>query len=144
MQDAWLVEGRLMKAPMLLVLAGLSISAAQAAEPETQMLACKGTTKDDIPDAKPEPISTSIIIDFKAGIIEGDLAYGRMTITDVTNTSITFKGSDTGRKDYSYTIDGTIDRVTGATEAVQTSVLNERWTLTKRYSLQCKPTKRMF
>jgi hypothetical protein len=133
-----------MKASLLLALAGLSISTTEAAEPTgTVALACNGTKTDDIPDAKSEPISISIIIDFKARTIEGDLA-SVMTITDVTETNITFKGSEVNGKVYSYQIGGTINRVTGAMEAVQASVLRERWSWTTNYSLKCKPTQRMF
>jgi hypothetical protein len=129
-----------MKAPLLLVLAGLCVSTAQAAEPTaTVALACNGTTTDNT------PISMSMIIDFKARTIEGDFASVPMTITDVTETSITFKGSDIGGKAYpSYRIDGTINRLTGAMEAVQASGPQERWTWTTSYSLKCRPTQRMF
>jgi hypothetical protein len=41
---------------------------AQAVETRTLTFACKGTTVSGIPDAKPEPFSMSLIINFTAGI----------------------------------------------------------------------------
>jgi hypothetical protein len=62
------------KATLLLVLAGLWMSSAQAAEPTgTLALACHGMTKEIAPQlgAKPEPISMGIIVDFAARTLEG-------------------------------------------------------------------------
>ena len=136
-----------MKAPMLLALAALSISTAQAAEPTgTLTLACEGTTKWS-DDAKPEPTFTGIIIDFGARTIEGfarDVSFP-ILITDVTETTIRFMGNNwNDPKNFtSFSIDGTIDRVTGAVEATFVGVMGkEKWSAT--YVLKCKPTQRMF
>ena len=45
---------------------------AQAAEPETQTLACQGTVTNNIkPDAKPEQITMGIVVNFTAQTVAG-------------------------------------------------------------------------
>jgi hypothetical protein len=124
----------------LLVLAGLSISTAQAADPTgTLTLACEGTTK---LGEKTDPISMGIIVDFADRTVHG-FGYpgfsGRfdfpVKITGMNEVTVAFHGSNqTGEN-----IDGSIDRVTGDVEArTQTA------DVILRYSLKCKPTQRMF
>jgi hypothetical protein len=63
-----------MKAPILLALAGLSISIANVGD-ATLTLACKGIATDPTQsDAKPESVSFGIIINLTA---EGGLSLGR-------------------------------------------------------------------
>ena len=59
-----------MKAVMLLA---LGLLAAQAAEPTgTLTLACEGTTTDTVgPDAKPEPISMGVVVNFTTRTVQG-------------------------------------------------------------------------
>ena len=52
----------------LAIVAGLSMTA-QAAEPATLTLACAGTATTG--NAKPEPISMGIIVNFTAGTVQG-------------------------------------------------------------------------
>ena len=110
----------------------------QAAEPTgTLTLACQGTAIADaasFPDARPEPISMGIIVDFAARTVEG-FSLIRAKIIEVTETSVSFRGSD----DTHGSVIGGIDRVTGAVEAF-TSLAK----VTTSYSLKCKPTQRMF
>ena len=137
-----------MRATMLLVLASLSMSTAQSAEP-ARTLACKGT-KEIATGAKPEPISMGISVDFTTRRIEGfgsDDTF-QIVITDVTEMNINFMGSneDDPRKIISNFIMGTIDRVTGIVEAMvtarQVGSKKEVWNIS--YALHCKPTQRMF
>jgi hypothetical protein len=140
-----------MKAPTLLMLVGLSISTAQAAEPTgTLTLACQGMTKEIAPPlgAKPEPISMGIMLDFAARTLEGfgsDVTF-RIGIGNITETALDFSGSNVSdlTRSYTYQISGTMDRVTGTVEAVFTGSMKDgpRWST--GYSLQCKPTQRMF
>ena len=59
------------------MVAGLSMTA-QAAEPATMTLACKGTVTDlRTPNAKPEPLSMGIIVNFTARTILASLAQDR-------------------------------------------------------------------
>jgi len=136
-----------MKAAILLVLAGLST--AQAAEPTGRLaLACQGTTTTtDLKtrvDEKPEPISMGIIVDFPARRVEfPDAHFPIEIIQDITKTTVSFYGNNLV---YASTIDGTIDRVTGAVEAtlVQHARGSDGPHLLTSYSLKCKPTQRMF
>ena len=133
-----------MKAPILLALAVLST--AQAAEPTgTLTLACNGTMTDMTKtDVKPEPISMGIVFDFSARTVAGfasslaDLSP-RVEIKAVDEAGVVFAGSLV--KNGSWTINGTVDRVTGALEALE-SLANGK--LVASYSLKCKPTQRMF
>jgi hypothetical protein len=139
-----------MAMPMLLLLVGLSI--AHAAEPTgTMTLACEGKTHEITQrrDDKTEPISMGIIVDFAARTVEGfgsDATF-RIGIEGITETTINFSGSNVGdtRRDYTYHVNGTIDRVTGAVQAVHSTTpkaAGQTWSTS--YSLKCKPTQRMF
>jgi hypothetical protein len=127
-----------MKVAMLLAL-GLSV--AHAAEPTgTVMLACEGTKTPSglkTPDSKPESVSMGMNFDFKAQTIYGlSFEFRRIVISQVTETTITFDGSN---EDKEHAVHGIINRVTGvlqAKEAIRTMVFG--------YSLKCKPTQRMF
>jgi hypothetical protein len=136
-----------MKAPILLVLAGLSVATAQSAEPSgTLTLACQGTTQWS-GEAKPETTSIGIILDFAAGTLEGfgsDVRFP-IRITDVTETTIAFNGNNWNdpKKMHSLSISGTIDRVTGAVEATLAGAMAKK-TWSASYVLKCKPTQRMF
>jgi hypothetical protein len=140
-----------MKAPILLLLTGLSMTTARAAEPETLTLACQGTltTADTVTaeeNAKPQSISMGIIINFTTRTVQGfdspdlSLAWGHpVKITGVNEVTIAFGGSG-GR----HTIMGSIDRMTGAVGATSMLYGNAEILSSTIYSLQCKPTQRMF
>jgi hypothetical protein len=113
---------------------------AEAAD-TTLTLACQGARKTD--NAKPEPISMSIIVNFAARIVTGfaDKDYP-VTITRFDNVYISFSGSN---KSDSWRIEGSIDRVTGDT--VATSMWRNPTTgevSSLEYTLKCKPAQRMF
>jgi hypothetical protein len=134
----------------LTLLAFALMSTAQAAEPTgTLTLACQGTTQEMPPRSKPDPISMGIIVDFAARTVEGfgsDATF-RIEIGDITETVINFSGSNLSdlTRSYTYRITGTIDRVTGAAEAVVFGSMREgRPTWTTGYTLKCRPTQRMF
>jgi hypothetical protein len=131
-----------MNASLLLALAALST--AHAAEPATLTLACKGTTTDMTKtDAKPEPISMGIVINFTARTVEGFTYPGAnrlVKIGAVNETTVMF-GTDEG----GWEISGSVDRVTG--DVAATSIWFNRdhdMTQGTEYSLKCKPTQRMF
>jgi len=76
-----------------------SYHAVQAAEAAgTLTLACDGmkTTQPSVPDPKPEAVSMGINLDFIARRVDGfgSDAGLRITIPDVTETTITFDGSN--------------------------------------------------
>jgi hypothetical protein len=122
-----------MKAPMLLALAALSISTAQAAEPTgTLTLACNGTGTEE----KPEPISMGVIVNLTTGIVQGFSVLARVTAVD--DTVITFNRSN------SPFLDGRIDRVTGLLQAGYLVMSGDKVTIAQNYSLECSPAQRKF
>jgi hypothetical protein len=135
---------------MLLVLAALWMSTAQAAEPTTGTLtlACEGTsTETSEPDSKPKPISMGIIVNFTDRTVKG---FGMSNIGDLVKvdsaneTTIAFSGSSPRG---GWTIHGSIDRVTGALEAgsqLWDANTPSNVIIGTGYSLKCKPAQRMF
>ena len=124
---------------------------AQAAEPETLTLACKGTTTLDLgyEGAKPEPISMGIVINFSAGTVQGFGNPGALDypvkITGANKVTVAFLGSLETR--YSnYRTQGSINRVTGDVEAISMVYDSKTGNILAQtaYTLQCRPTQRMF
>jgi hypothetical protein len=119
---------------------------AQAAD-ETLTLACKGTATTIVKDAKPEPVSMGIIVSFAARTVTGFEGDYPVSITAFDDLHISFSGSR-GDGDY-WTIEGSLDRVTGDMEAGWT-----KWRLTRDLkhevafsqvlALKCRPAQRMF
>jgi hypothetical protein len=135
------------------VVAGIS-TMAQAFEAGTLTLACKGTTVSGIPDAKPEPFSMSLIVNFTAGTVQGFGTPGfsdpPVKITGINEVTVAFGGSTQaparvlGNSDWS--LNGTIDRITGEVEAneILTDAQTGKKFASTSYSLKCRPTQRMF
>jgi hypothetical protein len=118
----------------------VGLSTAQAAD-TTLTLACQGARKTD--DAKPEPISMSIIVNFTARIVTGFADDDHpVKIMRFDNVYISFSGSD---KSDSWRIEGSIDRVTGETVAIsmwRNPTTGEDSSL--EYTLKCRQAGRMF
>jgi hypothetical protein len=130
----------------------VGLQTVQAAD-ETLTLACEGTKTETSQyggDAeRREAISLGIIINFTARTVTGfpDVeGLIRPMITDVNETTISFSGSSDPTATVSYSMNGTIDRVTGAAKAGFMSFPKEGYglTWTTSYALKCKPTQRMF
>jgi hypothetical protein len=137
----------------------VALSPAQAAEPTgTLTLACEGTRTATWrvggfgeEKTRTEPISMSIIIDFRAQTGEyfetrtdGWEDRRSLQISGATEMNISFKADwfvseDKRDPNAKFVLDGRIDRVTGALVA---SRLGGGEIV--RYSLKCKPTQRMF
>ena len=85
-----------MKAAVLLALAGLSISTAQAAE-RSVLLVCEGkVTHPSGP--KPEPVSVGIIINFTARTVTWtDATDFPLTIIKLNEMTVDFRGSNGSR-----------------------------------------------
>ena len=113
----------------------VGLSTAHAAD-TTLTLACQGTVTQN--DAKPEPLSMGVIVDFAARTVHG-FGYP-VEITAMDDVIVTFARSTQP------TIDGTIDRVTGDLQAtfVMLSMKNNKVLLTNHYLLKCRPSQRMF
>jgi hypothetical protein len=138
-----------MKAPMLLALAALSISTAQAAEPTgTLTLACQGTSTfagKDILTTQTQ-VSLGIIVNFADRTVAfgGNADAGNfpvIKIIDISEAVVSFLGGSVP----GLHISGSIDRVTGDVEATSEATGTENRTIIMRtlYSLKCKPTQRM-
>ena len=102
----------------------------------TLALACEGTVADKIkPDAKPEPISMGIVVNFTAWTVIGFRgANFPVAITNVDEVRISFRGLNSSPGFFA-AVYGSIDRVTGAVEATTDGLptLNSL----SRYSLKC-------
>jgi hypothetical protein len=121
---------------------------AQAAD-TTLTLACQGTATGGTEDAKPEPVSMGIIVNFTNKTVHGfgDPIFGEqlIQITGVTETAVNFSGADKVG-DTSRSAMGAIDRVTGDVWVnTGSTVTTTRKTITSTsYALKCRPTQRMF
>jgi hypothetical protein len=130
-----------------IALAAIIAVAHAAAEPAgTLTLACKGESTLTMigADASPqEPVSMGIIVSFKEETVGWVHSYGtvegfhgiRAQILLLDETQVQFGGDD----DDLGSIRGVIDRVTNDTNA---SYRSKTWSM--KYSLNCKPTQRMF
>ena len=134
-----------MKGLMLLVLS--TLLSAYAAEPVT--LTCQGIVKHGIPgpptdlypgkQGDPEPVSMNVVLDFTTRKIEvPGLSSFPIGIVQATNALVAFDGYDKTQGS-SWSLIGTINRVTGDMEAHYSVVVNEL-NSTTIYSLKCKPT----
>ena len=127
----------------------------QAAEPTgTLTPACEGTAIDKTDpfseEAKPEPVSMGLMIDFTSKTVAGFehlnpvLGGAPVKIIIVDKTTIGFSGVSAAGG----TAFGTIDRITGDVEAATEIWSHEtqphKLVGAKGYSLKCKPTQRMF
>ena len=74
-----------MKAAILLALAGLSTTPAQAVEPETLTLTCEGTVtiESSLSEYEPEPISMGLIVNFTNRTVQGTSRRGRYLFDDL-------------------------------------------------------------
>jgi hypothetical protein len=99
-------------------------------------LACEGTVADKINrDAKPEPISMAITVNFTAGSVTGFTgANFPVAITSIDDVRILFRGLNSTPASFA-AVFGSINRITRAVEATTDGIptLNS---LT-RYSLKC-------
>jgi hypothetical protein len=105
-------------------------------------------------EKKSEPISMGIIVNFTNRTVQG---FGNpdprgedfpVKITGVNEVTISFEGTrpDGPNAVTNRRIDGTIDRVTGAVDAGDTSMNLKTFKIvhSTRYPLKCRPTQRMF
>jgi len=123
----------------------VALSPAQADDVLT--LACQGTIE---VDAKPEPVSMSVVVNFTTRTVEGftDPLVGALPahLSAVTEGTIIFGNASDPGGAADYSIYGSIDRITG-------DVWAESWVLKPkipgrigwmRYTLKCRPAQRMF
>jgi hypothetical protein len=127
----------------------VGLPTAQAAD-TTLTLACQGTTTAGTEDAKPEPISMGIIVNFTKKTVHGfgDPFFGEqlIKITGITETAVYLGSSDKFSQTISQSVMGAIDRVTGDVWAdfTSTDTKTGKTITSTSYALKCRPTQRMF
>jgi hypothetical protein len=151
----WLAIMRTSIAVAVLLMLGAD-AGAQTAD-TTLTLACQGTTTwIGLEDAKPEPISMGIIVNFTQRTVKGFGTPGNLgpgifdypvKITAWNEVTVVFRGEEiffAGTQRHS--IRGSIDRVTGDVEAtsIATNVKTGKTIIATNYTLKCRPTQRMF
>ena len=126
--------------------AASEVTTAQAAEPATLTLACKGTATSGAEGAKPEPISMGIIVNFTNNTVQSQGCGFPIGIVEVNEVTIIFSdfapssaGTANGQGAY-----GAIDRVTGDVNATYFIKKLGKVVESKIYDLKCRPAQRMF
>ncbi len=130
-----------------LLLAALTLAPVRAQQQNTITLSCNGTSKLMVAVAaefKPEPISNlGIIVNFADRTVT--FSDYVMPVSGVSATLVSFSGRQTpvafGVKGAQFTIEGSIDRVTGHTEInwwYEVAGNNSHW------ELACRPATRLF
>jgi hypothetical protein len=145
----------LQRSSCIIALAVMGLSPAQAAD-NVLTLACQGTITETVDSAKssddkPEPVSTGIVLNFANRTVQGFFdpggglfgldEYYPVTITSWDDAIVSFKGSSSGKTS---SIDGTIDRVTGALSALRLLSSTNKLISALKYELKCRPAQRMF
>jgi hypothetical protein len=134
---------------MALITMVTCLSATAQAADTTLTLACQGTTISGVEDAKPEPISMGIIVNFTKRTVHGfgDPALGEypVKITGWNDVTVSFGGSEDSKVSTA-SIFGSIDRVTGDVWAnsMVTDAKTSKTVSSTSYALKCRPAQRMF
>jgi hypothetical protein len=128
------------------LLVALPLMPVRAQQPNTITLSCNGTSKlmTAGDDTKPEPVTNlGMIVNFGERTVSF-LSF-RIPFERVDNTMVLFHGAQAmsyaGTKLKPVTVDGSVDRVTGAASVM---FLNERVGDNQTWELVCKPTKQLF
>ena len=123
------------------IVAGLPMLA-QAAEPATLTLTCKGTATIRADSPKPYPLSMGLIVNFTTRTIDGTgrqrpyVFDDQLQITEWNEVTVIFRGFS---QFLGKNVSGSIDRMTGDVGMLATSK-----TEAIDYSLKCTATQRMF
>ena len=123
------------------IVAGLPMTA-QAAEPATLTLTCKGTATIRADSPKPYPLSMDLIVNFTTRTVDGTARQrpyvfdDQLQITEWNEVTVIFRGFS---QFLGKNISGSMDRMTGDVGMLATSK-----TEAIDYSLKCTPTQRMF
>jgi hypothetical protein len=130
--------------PSVIALSAMAAALTTAQSADVLTLACEGTAKETQGNAKPQPISMGVIIDFTAGTIVG-FADCPVEIEAADGLVVTFSCSYNTEISVMYLV-GRIDRVTGDAEATSMVWRKEMGILVSEtiYALKCRPAQRMF
>lgn len=142
-----LLKGENMKLISAALLSSLPLVPVAAQQPTSITLSCNGTSKLMMAgdDTKPDPVTNlGMIVNFGERTVSF-LSY-HIPFERVDNTMVLFHGttqamSYAGTKLKPVTVDGSVDRVTGAASV---AFLNERVGDNQTWELVCKPAKRLF
>jgi hypothetical protein len=114
----------------------------------TLTLACQGSVTVGA-EAKPEPISMGIVVNFTKRTVQGFGSPGfrdyPVEITAWNDVTVMFAGSEETRYSKA-SMTGSIDRVTGDVEAFSTmsDAKTGKTIVSTSYALKCRPAQRMF
>jgi hypothetical protein len=149
--NGWQRIGMVASVIWALALAAMVASPTAQAADTTLTLACQGTTTETtMEDAKPEPISMGIIVNFTKQTVHGfdDPFFGEqlIKITGITETAVSFGARDTMFQTTSRSVMGAIDRVTGDVwvDATSSDAKTGKTITSTSYALKCRPAQRMF
>jgi len=135
-----------MRGVCVVLLAALPLTAVGAQQPTSITLSCSGTSKSMVAsdDVKPDPVTNlGMIVNFGERTVSF-LSY-RIPFERIDNTMVLFHGTQAmsyaGSKLKPVTVDGSVDRVTGAASV---EFMNERVGDNQTWDLMCKPAKQLF
>ena len=135
-----------MRLVYLALLAALPLSAVGAQQPTSITLSCSGTSKlmTAGDDTKPDPVTNfGMIVNFAKRIVTFN-SY-RIPIERADSTMVLFHGdqamSYAGTKLKPVSVDGSVDRVTGAASV---TFMHEQVGNNSSWELLCKPATRLF
>ena len=125
-----------------LLFVALALIQASPVEAEVLTLSCAGTMKAEEEQAKPHAITKmGLTVNFDAGVVTGFTGI-TARINEVNANSVFFKGTTINPPGTEWSVNGTIDRITGWLGATVTWSGPKTNTLLMRmnYELTCKPT----
>jgi hypothetical protein len=135
-----------MRTVYVALLAALSMATAHGQQPTSITLSCSGTSKlmTAAADAKPDPVANAgMIVDFQERTVT--FASYCVPIERADSTMVLFHGklamSYTGAKPKPVTVNGSVDRVTGAANM---TFLYEQVGSEAVWDLGCRPASRLF
>jgi hypothetical protein len=114
---------------------------AEAQQPATLTLACKGTAAGSSDDNS-EPVSMGVIINFTVGTVQGLMDYSPKIIA-TNDVTVSFGGSQENIFSVSG-MRGSIDRITGDLEATFTFYDMKTRKMLNRRNFALQPAQRMF
>jgi hypothetical protein len=139
-------QGGTMKPVYVALLAAWPLTAVVAQQPTSITLSCSGTSKliTAGEDTKPDPVTNlGMIVNFGERTVSF-LSY-HIPFERIDNTMVLFRGTQAmsyaGSKLKPVTVDGSVDRVTGAASVEFT---HERVGDNSTWELLCKPVKQLF
>jgi len=125
-----------------LLFVALALIQASPVEAEVLTLSCAGTMKAEEEQAKPHALSKmGLTVNFDTGVVTGFTGI-TARINEVNANSVFFKGTTINPPGTEWSVNGTIDRITGWLGATVTWFSPKTNTLLMRmnYELTCKPT----